>query len=87
MKENNVDQKQQKALNRVRQQFRRQCHKKLDEYLSEKDTVTDLPAIDMILAYVGQGWACSVGISLTEAEQETEVESEAKKSGIEIVRA
>lgn len=87
MKENNVDRKQEKALNRVRQQFRRQCHKKLDEYLSDKDPETDLPTIDMILAYVGQGWAVSVGISLQQPEEETTVEEQAKKSGIEIVRA
>ena len=37
MKENNADLKQQKALNRVRQQFRRQCHMKLDEYLNDKE--------------------------------------------------
>ncbi len=88
MSDNDMVTKQtEQAIVRVRQQFRRQCHKMLDEYLSDTDGETSLPTIDMIIAYAGQGWGVSVGISLQEPAEETDIEAQAEASGIEVVRA
>lgn len=78
---------QAKAIARVRRAFREQCHSQLDAYLSEPDEATGLPLIDILIAYAGQGWGVSVGVSLQEPEEQTSVEESAEASGIEIVRA
>lgn len=78
---------QAKAIARVRRAFRATCHTQLDAYLSEPDEQSGLPLIDVLIAYAGQGWGVSVGVSLQEPEQQTSVEERAAESGIEIVSA
>lgn len=48
---------------RVRRKFRAHCHDSLDSYLSESDPETGLPTIDVLIAYMGQGWDISVGVN------------------------
>ena len=71
---NGVQQGVHEALNHVREQFRRHCHKELDVYLNDVDLETELPTIDMIIAYAGQGWGVSVGVSLREPDDDTPTE-------------
>ena len=60
---------QARAIARFREQFRDKCHAQLDAYLSESDDKTGLPTIDVLIAYMGQGWGISVGVSCTEPEE------------------
>ncbi len=87
MKQNDQDARVAKEINRIRKEFRHQCHRELNDYLDQEDEATGLPIINTLIAYMGQGWGVAVGIKVTEPEQETEIEQKATQSGIEIVKA
>jgi hypothetical protein len=78
---------QAKAIARIRKRFREHCHSSLDSYLSEADSNSGLPTIDVLIAYMGQGWGISVGVNCVAPESETPIEQGARESQIEIVSA
>jgi hypothetical protein len=69
---------QAKAIARVRTKFREHCHASLDAYLSEPDETTGLPTIDVLIAYMGQGWGISVGVQCREPESDAPANGETK---------
>ena len=79
--------KQEKAMNRMRRQFRLRCHQMLDEYLSEQDPDRGIKRIDSFVGASLEGCYIAIGLVVTEPEEETDIEERAKASGIEIVKA
>ena len=87
MNQKDIDARVAKEINRIRREFRTECHHQLNDYLDQKDEQTGLPIINTLIAYMGQGWGVAVGIKLTEPDEQTDIEQKAIESGIEIVRA
>ena len=76
-------------LDRLRAQFRATCHTQLDGVLDDLNEYGS-PMIDLMLAAAtrfGYGIVIQVHAVQPPPEPETEIESQAKESGIEIVRA
>lgn len=65
MDEKAMEAKAAKEINRLRTEFRRTCHRQLNDYLDQEDNETGLPMLNTFLAYMGQGWTVAVGLSLT----------------------
>ncbi len=78
-----IDKKIQKEVRRIRRDFDRTVHQMLTEYLNERDPSTGMMNRDTLIAAGHKGWGISVGISL----QEPDIESAAKASGVDIVKA
>ncbi len=85
-----------KAIARVRTKFKALCHASLDSYLSEADPETGLPTIDVLVAYMGQGWNISVGVNCSKPETKLDdappappqtLEERAAAAGIQIASA
>ena len=76
-------------LDTIRANFRVMCHTQLDDVLDDLNEY-GTPTIDLMIAAATRfGYAIVITVYAQEppSEPETEIESQAKESGIEIVRA
>ncbi len=85
--ERELKRKVEKELNRIRRDFDRTVHTNLTEYLDTVDDETGITIRDTMLAAIHNGCDVKVGLVVEPPEQETEVEAQARTSGIEIVKA
>ena len=85
--ERELKRKVEKELNRIRRGFDRTVHANLTEYLDKPDEETGITMRDSVIAAMHHGYGVKVGIVLEEPDEETEVEAQARASGIEIVKA
>ncbi len=85
--ERELQRKVKKELNRIRREFDRTVHANLTEYLDTPDKDTGITMRDNVIAAMHRGYTVQVGLVLEEPDKETEVEAQAKASGIKIVKA
>ncbi len=85
--ERELQRKIEKELNCIRRQFNRDVHANLAEYLDTLDEETGITIRDTMIAAIHNGCDVKVGLVVEPPEQETEVEAQARTSGIEIVKA
>ncbi len=85
--ERELQRKVEKELNRIRRDFDRTVHANLTEYLDKPDEETGITMRDSVIAAMHHGYGVKIGIVLEDPPEETEVEAQAKASGIEIVQA
>ncbi len=76
-----------KELNRLRRRFDQTIHTNLTAYLDDRDPDSAVTNRDMCIGAMHKGFGVKVGVHLQEPEEPTEVEAQAKASGIEIVKA